>query len=134
MNDSVAIQHSDAGHHYLAVYWHLGRQWWRSILICSGAAALITLAVSATLMPQLFCAQAAIKPLPTQNNLTEITMFQHLSSALGQNIAEQAKEYVSMLQSFTFAKWVVRHNPAVYAMLFSPPELARLRSRSTPEA
>lgn len=92
-------------------------------------APLITLVVSATLIPQSFCAEAAIKPLPTQNNLTEITMFQHLSSALGQNIAEQAKEYVSMVQSFTFAKWVVRHSPAVYPMLFSPAQLARLKSR-----
>jgi hypothetical protein len=39
-----------------------------------------------------------------------------------------------MLQSFTFAKWVVRHNPAVYSMLFSPAQRARLQSRPRAEA
>ncbi len=130
MNGSIAMPHADAEPHYLAFHWRLLQQWWRSIMICSAAAALLTLGVSATLIPQSFCAEASIKPLPTQSNLTEITMFQHLSSALGQNIADQAKEYVAMLQSFTFAKWVVQHNPAVYPMLFSPVELADLRARS----
>lgn len=128
-NDPGALRLAELERHRLAFYWSLLEQWWWKILLCSAAAALIALTVSATLMPQSFCAEAAIKPLPTQNNLTEITMFQHLSSALGQNIAEQAKEYVAMLQSFTFVKWVVRHNPAVYAMLFTPAELMSLRSR-----
>ncbi len=130
--NGVLAQHS-GDRHYLAFHWRLVQQWWRTIVVCSLVATAITLAVSATLIPQSFCAEAAIKPLPTQNNLTEITMFQHLSSALGQNIAEQAKEYVSMLQSFTFAKWVMRHNPVVYAMLFTPAELVRLRSRPAAE-
>ena len=118
----------DGGEERLLHYWRVAQQWWRIILVCTLVGPVITALVSATLMPRSYCAEAAIKPLSIQTNLGEIAMFQHLSSALGQNIAEQTKEYVSILQSFTFARWVVRHNPAVYSMLFSAGEAARLRS------
>jgi len=123
-----------SGDERLAFYWRVLQRWWRTILVCSLIAPVITALVSATLVPRSYRAEAAIKPLPTQNNLSEITMFEHLSSALGQNVADQAKEYVSILQSFTFAKWVVRHDPVVYSMLFSPAQAARLQSRPTAEA
>ncbi len=122
------------GDERLAYYWRVAQQWWRTILVCTLGGPVITALVSATLMPRSFCAEAAIKPLSTQTNLTEIAVFQRLSSALGQTIADQAKEYVSILQSFTFAKWVVNHNPAVYSMLFSAAEAARLRSHPGAEA
>jgi uncharacterized protein involved in exopolysaccharide biosynthesis len=126
--------HQRSGDERLAFYWRVLQRWWWTILVCTLIAPVITAVVSATLVTRSYRAEAAIKPLPSQNSLSERTVFQNLSSALGQNVAEQAKEYVSILQSFTFAKWVVRHDPVVYSMLFSRAEGARLQSRPTAEA
>ena len=126
--------HEPRGDERLAFYWRVAQRWWWTILVCTLVAPVLTLVVSATLITRSYRAEAAIKPLPAQNSLSERTMFQNLASALGQNGAEQAKEYVSILQSFTFAKWVVRHDPVVYSMLFSPAEGARLQARPKAEA
>ncbi len=129
----MSSEDSPAGDDRIEFYWRLALRWWRTILVCTAIAPIITLMVSSTLVPWSFCAEAAIKPLPTQSNLTNMSMFENLQTALGQNIAEQAKEYVSILQSFTFAKLMLGHNPAVYAMIFTPAEAARLRSASKVE-
>lgn len=118
----------------VAFYWRLLQQWWPTILACTLIAPVLTAVVSATLVPWSYCAEAAIKPLPTQDNLSQMTIFQRLPGALGQGGAEQAKEYVSILQSFTFTKWVVRHDPVVYSMLFSPAENVPLQSGPKAEA
>ncbi len=112
----------------LAFYWRILQQRWRTIVRCTLLAPIITLLVSVTLVPRSYRAEAAVKPMPTESSFNEMSMFQHLSSALGQNVADAAKEYVSILESFTFAKWVMRHDPVVYSMLFSPAEGARLLS------
>jgi hypothetical protein len=126
----TSSEDSRAGDQRIAFYWRLAQRWWWTIVVCTALAPIITLTVSLTLIPWSFCAEAAIKPLPAQSGLTDLSMFQHLQTALGQNIAEQAKEYVSILQSFTFAKLVLGHDPAVYGMLFAPGEATRLRSAS----
>jgi hypothetical protein len=114
---------------YSAFYWQVALRWWRTIAVYTLIAPVITAVASATLMTRAYRAQADIKPVPNQNNLNDLSAIQHLASGFAQNTAEQAKEYIAIMQSFAFAKWVMRHDPAVSSMLFSAAEATRLKSR-----
>lgn len=113
----------------LAFYWQVARRWWRTIALYTLIAPVVTAIASAALITRAYRAQADIKPVPNQNNLNETSALQHLAGAFGQNTAEQAKEYIAIMESFAFAKWVMRHDPVVSSMLFSASEAARLKSR-----
>jgi hypothetical protein len=115
---------------HLAFYWWVAQRWWRTILIYTLIAPVITAIASATLITRAYRAQADIKPAPNQNGLNDAGTLQHLVGAFGQNTAEQAKEYIAIMQSFAFSKWVMRRDPVVASMLFSAREAARLKSHS----
>jgi Chain length determinant protein len=121
--------HQSSDDERMAFYWRMLRRWWLTIVMCTFIAPVITAVVSAMLITRAYRAQADIKPVPNQNNLNEMNVLQHLSGGLGQNTAEQAKEYIAIMQSFAFAKWVMRHDPIVASMLFSGAETARLKTR-----
>jgi hypothetical protein len=115
----------------LAFYWHLLERWWRIIAVCTVAAPLIT-AVVCLMIPRSYRAEADIKPLPSQNNANEgSNILQQLYGGLGQTAADQSKEYIATMSSFSFTRLVLRHDPVAYSMLFSKADAARYTAHPT---
>ena len=115
----------------LAFYWHLLEEWWRVIVVCTVAAPIIT-ALVCLLIPKSYRAEADIKPLPSQNTANEgNNILQQLYGGMGQTAADQSKEYIATMSSFSFTRLVLRHDPIAYAMLFSKADAARFASHPT---
>jgi uncharacterized protein involved in exopolysaccharide biosynthesis len=112
---------------HLAFYWNVLRRSWRMIAAGTVVAPILTAVVSATMMTYRYRALADIKPAPTQTEMNPMSVIQDLSGVLGPSPSDQAKEYIAVIRSFTFARQVMRHDPVVSTLLFSAAEQAHLQ-------